>query len=116
MENIIYAYKLFTNGLTESNGLILRDKIEELIKKEERIVIDFEKITLFATPFFNASIGYFVLKLGPEKFNQKFELINMTKLCEDTFNHSYNNAVESYSKKINLEEVGEITKKNIENS
>ena len=40
----------------------------------------------------------------------------MTKLCEDTFNHSYNNAVESYSKKINLEEVGEITKKNIENS
>lgn len=118
MENIIYVKELFTNGLTESNGLILRNKIEEILQKNENemIVIDFDDLALFATPFFNASIGYFVLKLGPEEFINKFKLKNMTKLCEDTYQHSYENAVEKYKKEIDLNKVGEITKNNIENS
>ena len=97
MEKTICVKKLFTNGLTENNGLILRNKIEEYLNKNddiEKIIIDFDEITLFATPFFNASIGYFVIKLGPEKFNKKIKLINKTKLCDETYKHSYENAVE----------------------
>ena len=119
MEKKIIVSKLIKNGLTESNGLVLRGKIEELIKNissDEKIILDFKDITLFATPFFNASIGYYVLTLGPEKFNKIFELGEISELGLNTYNHSYENAIEIYNKKMDTKVMGEITKNNIINS
>lgn len=119
MEKEIIVSKSIKNALTESNGMILREKIEELIKElsgDEKIILNFKDITLFATPFFNASIGYYVLKLGPEKFDKIFELGEISELGLNTYKHSYENAIEIYKKKIDTKMVGEITKSNIINS
>ena len=119
MERKIIISELIKNGLTESNGLILREKIEQLIKElpeSDTVVLDFKDISLFATPFFNASIGYFILNLGPEKFNKIFKLEQISELGLNTYQHSYENAVEIYNKRTNTDIVGEITKSNIENS
>ena len=86
------------------------------LSEGDKIILDFEGISLFATPFFNASIGYFILNLGPEKFNEVFKLHQISELGLNTYQHSYENAVEMYDKRTNINTVGEITKGNIENS
>ena len=119
MEKKIMVSELIKNGLTESNGLILREKIQKIMEElceEDKIILNFKEITLFATPFFNVSIGYFVLELGPEKFDKIFKLEQISQLGKNTYQHSYENAIEMYNRKINIEVIGEITKNNIENS
>lgn len=119
MEIKINVSRLIENGLTESNGIILRKKIEEeleRIKVDDIIILNFKNISLFATPFFNASIGYFVLKFGKEKFDKIFKLDKISELGMNTYKHSYDNAVEMYNKKIDTKQLGEVTKNNIENS
>ncbi len=119
MERKIIISELINNALTESNGLILREKIEIFLKEmseDDTITLDFKNITLFATPFFNASIGYFILNLGPEKFAKIFKLEQISELGQSTYQHSYENAVEIYNRNTNTDIVGEVTKTNIENS
>ena len=108
----------FTNmAMTESAGLKVRKEIENLISTEKKIIIDFSGISLFATMFFNASIGHFVLLLSPEKCNNLFELINLTELGMETYTHSFENAEAIYNDKNQQSSViGEITQNNIEQS
>ena len=115
----IVVSELFTNALTEGNGLILRNKIEEFLKdmsEGDVINVDFSNITLFATPFFNSSIGYFILNLGPEKVSKIITLENISELGTNTYKHSLDNASEIYKKKTDTSSVGNITQNNIENS
>lgn len=116
MEKKIIISELITNGLTENNGLILRKEVEKILDECDSIILDFKDITLFATPFFNSSIGYFVLNLGPEKFDKIFKIEQISELGKNTYNHSYENAVQIYNKNTNVDTIGRITKNNIENS
>lgn len=119
MDKKLIVSDLIKNGLSENNGLLIREKIEKIleeIKEGDSIVLNFKDITLFATPFFNSSIGYFLLKLGPEKFNKIFKLEEISELGKSTYQHSYENAVEIYTKKIDTDVIGKITESNIQNS
>jgi len=119
MEKKVIVSKYIKNGLTESNGLILRAEMEKILQnlsKEDTIVLDFSDIVLFATPFFNSSIGYFILKLGPKKFDGIFRIEKISELGKDTYKHSYENAVDRFNKETDMDIVGKITKSSIENS
>lgn len=119
MDIKIIISDLISNGLSEKNGFLLREKILEHMKNNNenlKIVLDFTNITLFATPFFNSFIGYFVLNFGPEKVTETIKIENITPLGYETYTHSYNNAVYIYNRKIDVNQVGQITKNNIENS
>lgn len=103
-------------ALSSTNGEAIRNEIDKYINDFEKIILDFDEITLFATPFFNLAIGHFVLKLGPEKFLQKIECINLTNLGKETYEYSYNNACIIYKDSIQdeeLEEINEIIDNNI---
>ncbi|MEG0529065.1 MAG: STAS-like domain-containing protein [Bacilli bacterium] len=114
--NTIKVKELVDNGLSETSGLILRKKIQELLNNStKKIILDFSGITLFATPFFNSFIGYFVLQYSPERVDELIEITNISDLGKETYNHSYSNAKNIYNKKIDTEEIGEIVKSNIEN-
>lgn len=113
----IIVKNLITNGLSESDGLLLRKKILDLLKKsEEKIILDFSEINLFATPFFNSFIGYFVMQYGPTKVSDLIELSNISELGKETYQHSFNNAKNFYQKNINIDNIGKIVEKNIKNS
>lgn len=101
-------------AMTEDAGLELRKEMNDAMQKEERVVLDFQGIELFATPFFNASIGYFVLTLSPEKYKEQVEVINLSDLGKETYCHSYQNAVSVYENKTDLELIGKITMETIE--
>jgi len=114
MSYTIIVKKMFNNALTESNGIKLRNEVEELMKRgEKNIVVDFTDIALFASPFFNAFIGYFLLNYDESVINSQIELINLSSLGEETYEHSYNNAINVLRRKIDTDKVGEITQGNI---
>lgn len=79
----------FSNDQAE----LLKQKINEVVNKEDKIILDFKGITKFTTLFFNFSTGYFINQLGKEAYDKKFELKNLNTLGESTYIHSYNNSV-----------------------
>ena len=48
-------------AMTEDQGFLVRSAMETAIKANEVIVLDFDGISLFATMFFNVSIGYYIV-------------------------------------------------------
>lgn len=105
-----------TTALSEEAGYKLREKINEILStgRNDIIELDFEGISLFSTAFFNASVGYFVLQMGPEKCKRLFKLINISDLGQDTYNHSLENAEIVFSRNFSIDSMGLVTKRNIE--
>lgn len=110
----ILIRELTTMAMTEDAGLKLRKVIEDNIDSNDKIILDFESINLFATMFFNASIGYLVLRLTPEKCNELFEIVNISDLGKETYSHSFENAKLIYQNKLKTDNIAEITQDNIE--
>ena len=86
--------ELTPNALSEAAGTKLREKILEKAaeEKSERIVLDFSGITLYATMFFNASIGYLVL--NRKDVISRLDLVGLSSLGDKTYKHSLANAKE----------------------
>lgn len=81
------------NALFEDDGVKLRKEIIDFCDKNshEKIQLDFSDISLFATMFFNAWIGYFVKNNKTDILN-RIETTNISKLGEKTLQHSRDNA------------------------
>lgn len=109
-----------STALSEANGIILRQKIEEFIPNltdDTFIILDFSDIRLYASPFFNACISFLVNKYSPDFVLKKLKLENITELGEKTYLKSYNNAVEDYRKgSKNNDIIGNIVDRNIQES
>lgn len=101
-------------AMTEDAGLQLRKEMQAAMEQSQSVVLDFEGIELFATPFFNASIGYFVMKLSPEQYKMQVRVVNLSDLGKETYAHSFQNAVAVYENDINLEMIGKITEETLE--
>ena len=114
MSKVIKISSITPMAMTEDAGMQLRKEMREAIQQEENIVLDFEQISLFSTPFFNASIGYFVMNLSPEKYKEQVKVINLSNLGKETYSHSYQNAVSVYENKTDTEMIGKITMETIE--
>lgn len=93
---IIKIKEIINSAFSQEKALILRSKVQELLSSEQEIIMDFEGITKFTTLFFNFSTGYFISKLGPEKYDQSIRLINLTDLGQSVYESSYQNAVTKY--------------------
>lgn len=81
-----------STALSADAGFIVRNEIIKAFSENpnEEIVLDFSGITLFATMFFNASIGYLVKERGD--IVKKITPINLSELGKRTYNHSVENA------------------------
>lgn len=87
--------KSFTpNALSEMAGSKLREKIllSYANNPKEKIILDFEGIGLYATMFFNASIGYLIQEDLIE-ITKNIEIINISLLGKKTLEHSKDNAI-----------------------
>jgi len=97
------------SALSEKSGLQLRKEINDSLENnpKEKIVLDFENINLFATPFFNSCIGYFILNNKKDVVDKIIEIQNISDLGTETYTHSYNNALDILEKG-NLQDLNEI--------
>ncbi len=81
------------NALSEKAGSELRERILSSYSNDskDRIILDFEGIGLYATMFFNASIGFLIQENLTDIINN-IDIINITPLGKKTLEHSKDNA------------------------
>ena len=84
-------------AISETQGLIIRKLMEPFVERGEQVSLDFEDISLFATMFFNASVGYFVINKSPEVCESLIGINNISDLGNETYKHSFNNAKEIFN-------------------
>ena len=113
MKNILVK-EIAPFALAEDDGNLLRNEIVAALERNENVCVDFDEISLFATPFFNVSIGAIIVQYGIEKFDSCVEVVNLDDLGKETFQHSKENAILFIEKKISKEVVEEVVLKNIE--
>jgi hypothetical protein len=111
----IFVKEYTTMALTEKDGLKLRSAIEQLLAGEPVIVLDFSGISLFATMFFNASIGHLVLKLTPQRCEERIKIDNISELGRETYRHTFENAKEIFAQSGNIQKIADVTSNNLEN-
>ncbi len=90
----ILINKYTKTALSVESGEIIRNVIIEAFSQNntEDIILDFSGITLFATMFFNASVGYLVKERRDDIMN-RIKLSNLSALGKRTYDHSVQNAI-----------------------
>lgn len=116
MSNIIIS-EITKYALTEDDGRILRNLIKERLTYNDVVNLDFSDVKVFATPFFNSSIGYFFINLDQDEFERKINLLNLSELGKNTYLHCIENAkiVKSKEKNFDKDAIGKITTESINN-
>ncbi len=96
MEVAINIKDLCKYAMFETDGILLRNKILETWEKDptSTFMLDFFDVKMYATMFFNASIGWFVLRYGAEETARRITTCNLTLLGQETWKHSFENAIE----------------------
>lgn len=96
MNVYINVKQLCEYAMFEEDGIRLREEIVKLWNEnaENIVVLDFKGVDMFATMFFNASIGWLILHYGEENVNSRIQTENLNQLGDDTWKHSYDNAIE----------------------
>ena len=93
---MIYAKDYIKTGFSMEDA----NKLQEAIKNsllDEKITIDFSGIKIFTTLFFNNALTKYVMNFGPEKYKEKFEVINLSEIGNVTYQHSLENAMNYYN-------------------
>lgn len=89
--------KLCTMALSKKDGMMIREQIQKALESYEKVTVDFEGITKFATPFFNSCFAYFILELSPEEYQNRIFVCNLTALGEKSYDRATQNAKNYYS-------------------
>lgn len=100
----IVVNQIIKSAFSQEKALLLRKTIEECLKDEDKVILDFSGISKFTTLFFNFCTGYIISAIGPDNYDEKISLINLSPLGQSTYESSYRNAVEKYIPNKQVEE------------
>ncbi len=93
---MIQVNQYIKTAFSAEDAETLLKEIEPILRSEEKIILDFSGIKLFTTLFFNNALAKYVLELGPEKYERKFAVENLSEVGRTTYQHSMENAKEYY--------------------
>jgi hypothetical protein len=86
-----------TNAISLQSGTKLYKVISPVLLQKNDLVVDFDNVTLFASPFFNASIGLLLKTLTIEELQQHLKPINLSDVGKELLNLVLANAIDFYS-------------------
>ncbi len=93
MFTTIYVKDICQYAMFDTDGMLLRAKMLEVWNAGNSVLLDFDHIGLYATMFFNASIGWFVMQYDPAEVEARIKTKNLTPLGQNTYRHSFENAI-----------------------
>lgn len=94
---MIKANEYIKTAFSANDAECLSNAILPVFESGEMVEVDFSEITIFTTLFFNNVFAKYLIQIGPEEYNKKFNLINLSELGKTTYQHSYDNAVSYYN-------------------
>lgn len=93
------------HAISMQSGNILYEQIKKNIASDRKVQIDFSGVKFFASPFFNASIGYLLKDIPIELLQEKIDIINLTEVGRRTLNLVISNAINFYSSRKNEDNI-----------
>ncbi len=82
--------------LIREDGQKIYNKIYDKLKNEESVTLDFEGITQFASPFFNAAVGQLLKDIEEDKIQKLLSCENLTETGKLIFERVIENAIRYY--------------------
>ncbi len=70
--------------------------VEPDVAAGRTVELDFTGVDLFATPFFNLSIGQLLRAHDPASVRSRLRVLNLNEVGQDTFSRAWDNAVQHY--------------------
>lgn len=104
------------NAISMQSGKNLYERLFKPLMSGEEIEVDFNGVELFASPFFNASIGFLLKDIEVSALQKKLKLTNLSTVGHQLLNHVISNAIKYYEKEAKSEEAMKIIIKNVEES
>lgn len=90
--NTIYIAEISNEAASKTKGLVLKELLDKLLSsKTNDIVVDFNGITRFASPFFNYSFAALALIYGFDAI-RAIQIRNISEVGSDTYETSMENA------------------------
>ncbi|MGJ0514456.1 MAG: STAS-like domain-containing protein [Methylomicrobium sp.] len=102
------------NAISMQSGQNLYERISKPLISGNEVEIDFLGVELFASPFFNASIGYLIKDINVTDLKQRLKITNLSEVGRQLLNHVISNAIKYYEKKDKAEDNMQIFIKNAE--
>ena len=81
-----------------SSGTKLYQQIQPILSKNQPIELDFNQVELYASPFFNASVGLLLKDISIEELLRLMKIEHINDVGKDLLNHVIDNALEYYAK------------------
>lgn len=94
---MIIAKNYIETGFSADDANKLDAVISPMLRNQEKVIIDFQDITIFTTLFFNTALSKYVMEKGPDEYERLFELNNLSEIGQVTYQHSLDNAKEYYN-------------------
>lgn len=100
MKNILIRDFLDSDvAVSYSNGEKLYNFLQVEFDKADKINLDFSSIKAYATPFFNASIGYLLKDKTINELKEKLDFQNLSENGFFILNRVIKNSIEYYNNK-----------------
>ena len=85
------------NAISMQSGTKLHDVIAQDLLKGEKVEIDFSEVSLYASPFFNASVGILLKNISIEQLMDRMKIINCSDVGLGLLNTVIQNALNYYN-------------------
>lgn len=96
MKSITVKDYIGTNAISMSSGSKIREEINKLWNKSEKITLDFSGVEIFASPFFNASIGSLLKDRTITELQEKLSFEGISDHGKSLLNLVIANAIKFY--------------------
>ena len=96
--NIIHVKDIIgVNAISMQSGSLLYKEISPLLLAKKSIILDFEGVELFASPFFNSGIGLLLKDIEISTLQNILKIENLSPVGHQLLNHVISNAINFYS-------------------
>ncbi|WNY28445.1 hypothetical protein MmiEs2_06310 [Methanimicrococcus stummii] len=110
---IIQAKNYISTGFGSNDAKTISNLIDDLLRKEESVTIDFSGIDFYCTYFFNRGFTFRLDTMSQEEYDSKIKIIGLNKTGTAAYNLSYDNSVDYFKipfemRKARNEEIAEL--------
>lgn len=84
------------NAISMQSGEKLYGQIISLMEGGESVELSFKNVTLYASPFFNASIGLLLKDIDVDELMRRLKVVDISDVGRDLLNHVVENAIAYY--------------------
>lgn len=85
------------NAISMQKGNLIYEILKLNCKNKEKVILDFDGVSLFASPFFNASVGHLLKDISVEELLQFMTPIHLNETGKELLNLVIANAIAFYS-------------------